>query len=385
MEYRTAGESHGRALVAIVSGVPAGVPLSASDVDADLGRRQKGYGRGGRMGIEADHGVLLSGVRHGATIGSPVAITVGNRDWDNWTDVMASAALPGDVAAGAVTAPRPGHADLAGCQRIGSADARDVLERASARETAARVAAGAVAKALLRALGVQVFSWVERIGTAACGPLTSSEVDRDAVEASEVRCPDAAAAAAMRAAIDESRAAGDSIGGVFAVAVTGALPGLGGYAERRDALDARLAAALMSIPAIKGVEVGDGFAVAAVPGSLLHDPIVRGEGGGLRRATNHAGGIEGGMSNGETILLRCAMKPIPTLMKPLATVDMVSGEAVEASKERSDTCAVPAAGVVAEAEVSLVVADAYTRMLGDTCLDDLLARAALYRARIGEA
>ena len=385
MEYRTAGESHGRALVAIVSGVPAGVPFSAAELDSDLARRQKGYGRGRRMGIESDHGVILSGVRHGATIGSPVAITVGNRDWDNWTDVMATATLPGDVAAGAVTAPRPGHADLAGCQRIGSLDARDVLERASARETAARVAAGAVAKALLRALGVEVFSWVERIGSVACGPLDPSAIDREAVEASDVRCPDAAVAAAMRFAIDEARASGDSLGGVVAVAVTGALPGLGGYAERRDALDARLAAALMSIPAIKGVEVGDGFAAAAAPGSLVHDPIVRAESGGLRRATNHAGGVEVGMSNGETILVRCAMKPIPTLMKPLATIDMVTGQAVEASKERSDTCAVPAAGVIAEAEVAMVVADAYTRMFGDTCLEDLLARAALYRARIGEA
>lgn len=385
MEYRTAGESHGRALVAIVSGVPAGVKISAADIDADLARRQKGYGRGGRMGIESDHGVILSGVRHGATIGSPVAITVGNRDWDNWTDVMATAALPSDAAAAAVTAPRPGHADLAGCQRIGSTDARDVLERASARETAARVAAGAVAKALLRALGVEVFSWVERIGPAACGPLDAAAVDRDSVEASDVRCPDPAAASAMRTAIDEACGSGDSLGGVVAVAVTGALPGLGGYAERRGALDTRLAAALTSIPAIKGVEFGDGFALASTPGSLAHDPIVKDASGALRRATNHAGGIEGGMSNGETILVRCAMKPIPTLMKPLATVDMVTGQAVDASKERSDVCAVPAAGVVAEAEVAMVVADAYTRMLGDTCVADLLARAALYRARIGEA
>jgi chorismate synthase len=386
MEYRTAGESHGRALVAVVSGVPAGVPLSAADIDFDLARRQSGYGRGGRMGIESDRGVILSGVRQGATIGSPVAITVANRDWDNWTDVMGTAAPSADAVVGAaVTAPRPGHADLGGCQRIGSTDARDVLERASARETAARVAAGAVAKALLRALGVEVFSWVERIGPASCGPVGPADVDRGAVEASEVRCPDADAGAAMRAAIDEARAAGDSLGGIVAVAATGVLPGLGGYAERRDALDSRLAAAMLSIPAIKGVEIGEGFALAATPGSRAHDAIVRSESGALRRATNHAGGIEGGMSNGETILLRSAMKPIPTLMKPLATVDMVSGKAVEASKERSDVCAVPAAGVVAEAEVALVLADAYTRMLGDTCLEDLLARAALYRARIGEA
>jgi chorismate synthase len=387
MDYRTAGESHGRALVAIVSGVPAGVPFAACDIDVDLVRRQTGYGRGGRMAIESDRGIILSGVRLGATMGSPVAITVGNRDWDNWIDVMDPAA-PADraIAAGAaVTAPRPGHADLAGCQRIGSQDARDVLERASARETAARVAAGSVAKALLRALGVEAFSWVERIGPASCGPLSPEDVDREAVEASDVRCPDATAAAAMRAAIDEAKASGDSLGGIVSVAVTGVLPGLGSYSERRDALDARLAAAITSIPAIKGVEFGDGFALAAAPGSLAHDPIVRGDGGALRRASNHAGGIEGGMSNGETIVLRCAMKPIPTLMKPLATVDMVSGEALQASKERSDVCAVPAAGVVAEAEVALVLADAYTRMFGDTCLLDLRARIELYRARIGEA
>jgi chorismate synthase len=384
MEYRTAGESHGRALVAIVSGVPAGVPLSAADVDTDLVRRQKGYGRGGRMGIEADRCVLLAGVRHGLTIGSPVAITVNNRDWDNWTDVMDPAPRAegaGDATA-EVRAPRPGHADLAGCQRTGRHDARDVLERASARETAARVAAGAVAKALLRGLGVEVFSWVERIGSVACGPIGAPEVERAAVEESDVRCPDAKAGAAMRAAIDAARDAGDTLGGVVAVAATGVLPGLGGYAERRDALDACLAAALTSIPAIKGVEFGDGFALAASRGSAAHDAIVPGADGIPRRASNHAGGIEGGMSNGEPIVVRCAMKPIPTLMEPLRTVDMVSGRAVAAATERADVCAVPAAGVVAEAELALTLADAYTRMLGDTCLEDLVHRAEHYRARL---
>jgi len=385
MEYRTAGESHGRALVALVSGVPAGVPLAAADIDADLARRQGGYGRGGRMAIETDRAVLLAGVRHGATMGSPIAVTIANRDSENWTDVMSPAAASPDAVtgAGAVTAPRPGHADLAGCQRIGSTDARDILERASARETAARVAAGAVAKALLRQFGVEVFSWVERIGSASCGPLQPADVDRTATEACNVRCPDEAAAATMRLAIDQAREQGESLGGVVAVAATGLVPGLGSYSERRGGLDALLAGALASIPAIKGVEFGDGFALAARPGSEAHDAIVMGSTGAPVRATNRAGGLEGGMTNGETVLVRVAMKPIPTLMKPLATVDMVTGEVADAARERSDVCAVPAAGVVAEAETAMVLADAYTRMFGDTCLDDMLASLARYRERVG--
>jgi chorismate synthase len=338
------------------------------------------------MAIESDRAVLLAGVRHGLTMGSPVAITVANRDSENWTDVMAAGvpdeAAPAAGGSGAVTAPRPGHADLAGCQRIARADARDVLERASARETAARVAAGAVAKALLRAVGVEVFSWVERIGSASCGPPAPRDIDRAAVEGSDVRCPDADAATAMRAAIDEAREAGESLGGVIAVAATGLVPGLGSYAERRDGLDALVASALFSIPAIKGVEFGDGFVLAERPGSRAHDAIVTSGAGAPVRATNHAGGIEGGMSNGETLLARIAMKPIPTLMKPLATVDMVTGEAADAARERSDVCAVPAAGVVAEAELALVLAGAYTRMFGDTCLEDLLASVARYRERL---
>jgi chorismate synthase len=381
MKYQTAGESHGRALVAMVIGVPAGVPLSTADIDADLARRQAGYGRGGRMAIERDRGVILTGVRFGATMGSPVAITVANRDWDNWTDVMAVAGERLETAA--VTAPRPGHADLAGCQRIGGTDARDVLERASARETVARVAAGAVAKALLRELGVEVFSWVERIGAAACETCLPDAVDRAAVEASDVRCPSADVAAAMRHEIDLAREAGESLGGVVAVAATGLVPGLGSYAERHEGLDALLAGALVSIPAIKGVEFGDGFGAAARPGSQVHDAIVRDSDGVLRRATNRAGGLEGGMSNGETLLARIAMKPIPTLMKPLATVDLATGEVADAARERSDVCAVPAAGVVAEAEVALVLADAYTRMFGDTCMDDLRAAVVRYRERNG--
>ncbi|MDO8964719.1 MAG: chorismate synthase [Coriobacteriia bacterium] len=378
MEYRTAGESHGRALVALVTGVPAGIALSSEAIDADLARRQAGYGRGGRMAIERDRGLILSGVRFGSTIGSPVAITIANRDWDNWTDVMS---VCGDAdGARRVTAPRPGHADLAGAQRIGTDDVRDILERASARETAARVAAGAVAKALLAELGVRVWSWVESIGGVAAGPWDAAEIDIALVESSDVRCPEPGAAAEMRAAIDAARDAGESLGGVVAVAADGLVPGLGSYAERGRGLDALLAGAVMSIPAIKGVEIGDGFAAASRPGSRVHDPIVR-RPGGLARATNHAGGLEGGMTNGEPLILRAAMKPIPTLMTPLATVDLESGEIADAARERSDVCAVPAAGVVAEAEVAIVLADAYTRMFGDTCIEDIRTAIARYRER----
>ncbi len=380
MEYRTAGESHGRALVALVSGVPAGVPLSPAVVDADLARRQVGYGRGGRMAIENDRAVIISGVRFGHTIGSPVALTIGNRDWGNWTDVMATAGEGLDSAR--VTAPRPGHADLAGCLKTGSDDIRDVLERASARETAARVAAGGVARALLTALGVSVFSWVERIGAADCGPLEVLSVDMDAVESSDVRCPDAESATRMRHAIDVARDAGESLGGVFAVAADGLVPGLGGYAEAARRLDARLASAVMSVPAIKGIEIGDGFAAAARLGSQVHDPIMYEDGRGFFRATNHAGGVEGGMTNGEALVLRAAMKPIPTLMTPLATADLDTHEAVDASRERSDVCAVPAAAVVAEAEVAMVLADAYCAKFGEDCLDDMLAALAAYKERI---
>jgi chorismate synthase len=381
VEYRTAGESHGRALIALVTGVPAGIPMSAEALDEDLRRRQGGYGRGGRMDIESDRALIVAGVRFGVTTGSPVAITIANRDSANWTDVMAVA---GERVEGrAITAPRPGHADLAGCQRIDSADARDVLERASARETAARVAAGGVARALLAAMGVWVYSWVERIGEVACGPYAPEGVDMVAVSGSDVRCPDADAAASMRTAIDAARIAGESLGGVIAVAASGLVPGLGSYAERQRGLDAALGGALMSIPAIKGVEFGDGFALAARRGSQVHDPIVRDAHGKIRRASNHAGGLEGGMSNGEWLVARIAMKPIPTLTRPLRSVDLITGEACDAASERSDTCAVPAAGVVAEAEVALVLADAYTRMFGDTCIDDIRAALDRYKSRIG--
>ncbi|MDO8915434.1 MAG: chorismate synthase [Coriobacteriia bacterium] len=380
MEYRTAGESHGQTMVTIVTGVPAGVVVTQEALDADLARRQRGYGRGGRMAIETDRAAVLAGVRCGVTTGAPVAIGVVNRDWENWTDVMAPF---GEASTRArLTTPRPGHADLPGMLKTSTCDARDVLERASARETAARVAAGGIARALLAQAGVQVFSWVERIGEATCGRIDSARVETALVEGSDVRCPDPQAAAAMRAAIDVARESGESLGGVFAVAAAGVVPGIGGYADAVLRLDGRLAAAIMSVPAIKAVEIGDGLGSAALPGSAVHDPIVYAPGEGYSRTTNHAGGIEGGMSNGETIVLRASMKPIPTLMRPLRTVDVETHEPADASKERSDVCAVPAAAVVAEAEVAVVLADAYCRKFGCDSMVDLLGALSAYRERI---
>jgi len=380
MRYVTAGESHGKALVAVVSDVPAGIDVDQAAIDLDLARRQGGYGRGGRMRIETDRALIVSGVRFGRTIGSPVALSIGNKDWDNWLDVMAVNG-PRPESAERVTAPRPGHADLAGCQKTASNDARDILERASARETAARVAAGAIAKALLKQLGVIVSSYVSAIGDASCD-VEPTAVDLVAVEASDVRCPDAATAERMRAAIDDAARNGESLGGVFVAMATGLVPGLGGYAQADRRLDARLGAAVLSIPAIKGVEFGDGFAAAARPGSLVHDPIMYEAGKGIFRTTNHAGGLEGGMTNGETLVLRAAMKPIPTLMRALMTVDMDTLAPVDAAKERSDVCAVPAAAVVAEAEIALVLATAYMEKFGSDCVDDIRSGLASYRARI---
>jgi chorismate synthase len=381
MRYTTAGESHGRALTALVTGVPAGIPLLAKDIDRDLARRQQGYGRGGRQSIETDRVTILSGVRFESTIGSPIALGVTNRDWDNWTDVMsASGVKPAGIRE---THPRPGHADLTGVLKTASDDTRDILERASARETAARVAAGGVAKALLRALGVEVRSFVSSIGSVSLPAQPDpSAVDQAAVETSEVRCPDAETSEAMKREIDAARVDGESLGGTFYVTATGLVPGVGGYAEAADKLDARLAAAVMSIPAIKGFEVGEGFHLAEVRGSAAHDAIHHAPGHGFERPTNHAGGLEGGMTNGEPLVLRAAMKPIPTLMRPLASIDLDTLEPVDASKERSDVCAVPAAAVVAEADVAMVLAEAYLDKFGRDALVDILAARDAYLARI---
>jgi len=332
------------------------------------------------MAIEADRAVVVAGVRFGRTLGSPVAIRIENRDSANWSRVMDPWGAGDGVQA--VTAPRPGHADLGGVQRTGASDVRDILERASARETAARVAAGTIARALLASLGVSVRSWVERIGPVTTGTLGPEQVDPAVVAASDVSCPDADVAAQMRAAIDDAREQGESLGGVFAVCVEGVVPGVGGYAERGQGLDARLASAVISIPAIKGVEFGLGFTAAALTGSAVHDEIVLGDKGRLRRATNRSGGIDGGMTTGEPVVLRAAMKPIPTLMRPLKTVDIATGMVADAARERSDVCAVPAAAVVAEAEVALVIADAYQDLLGRASVLDMQRALAAYRERI---
>ncbi len=380
MRYTTAGESHGAGLVAIITDVPAGIELSREAIDGELARRQRGYGRGGRMAIEQDRAQVTAGVRFGRTLGSPVALLVTNRDAENWRDAMDPWGSSEGVEP--VTAPRPGHADLGGVQRTGATDVRDILERASARETAARVAAGAIARALLATLGVSVRSWVERIGEAGTGPLDPAQADRDAVAASDVSCPDESVAVAMRTAIDHAREEGESLGGIIVVCAEGLVPGVGGYAEARTRLDARLAGAVMSIPAMKGVEFGDGFAVGARTGSAVHDEIVLDERGRVRRATNHSGGIDGGMTTGEPIMVRLVMKPIPTLMRPLKTIDISTGEVADAARERSDVCAVPAAAVVAEAEVALVLADAYQDLLGRASVVDMQGALAAYRERI---
>lgn len=376
----TAGESHGRALVAVVTGVPAGVDLDSTAIDRDLARRQRGHGRGGRQIIESDRAQIISGVRFGQTIASPIALVVANRDFDNWTDVMAVAGEPTPP----VTQPRPGHADLAGTQKIGTGDVRDVLERASARETAARVAAGAVCRAVLDAFGVTVRSYVSRIGAAALDEqFDEDSIDWDSVEVSSVRCPDAAVGERMVAEIDAARAEGDSVGGTIVVVATGLVPGVGGYATAAQRLDGRIARAVMSIPAIKEVGFGIGAAFAASRGSEVHDEIVPGLGGGApERSSNRAGGVEGGMTNGQPLRVTASMKPIPTLTKPLATVDLATGESAKATQERSDVCAVPAAAVVSEAEVCRVLADAYLGKFGGDAIADSVRAFEAYSTRI---
>ena len=370
LRWLTAGESHGRALVAICEGVPAGVEITTADVAAALARRRAGYGRGARMKFEQDEAEITGGVRHGVTLGSPVAIRVANTEWPKWETVMSadpvSAAVLADQARNApLTRPRPGHADLAGMQKYGHHDARPVLERASARETAARVALGEVARRYLgQALGMQIVSHVISIGSV-CAPegVIPGPDDGARVDADPVRCLDPAASAAMQDEIDRARKDGDTLGGVIEVAVYGAPPGLGSHVHWDRRLDGRLAGALMSIHAIKGVEIGDGFATARRRGSAAHDEI-ESSGGGLSRRTNRAGGIEGGMSTGEVIRVRAAMKPISTVPRALDTVDVHSGEPAKAISQRSDVTAVPAAGVVAEAMSALVLADAATEKLG---------------------
>jgi chorismate synthase len=384
LRWLTAGESHGRALVAVCEGVPAGVEVTTADLASALARRRAGYGRGARMKFEQDDVELTGGVRHGVTLGGPVAIRIGNTEWPKWETVMAPDPVDPEVLAAQarnapLTRPRPGHADLVGMQKYGFDDARAVLERASARETAARVALGEVARRLLRqVLGAEIISHVVGIGAvSAPGDYVPGPQDLERIDADPVRCLDAAASAAMQAEIDAAHQDGDTLGGVVEVVIYGLPPGLGSHVHWDRRLDGRLAAALMSIQAIKGVEVGDGFTTATRRGSLAHDEIV-GDAEGIHRVTNRAGGIEGGMSTGEPVRLRAAMKPISTIPRALATVDVRTGEAAKAINQRSDVTAVPAAGVVAEAMAALVVADTMLEKFGGDSVAETARNAEAY-------
>jgi chorismate synthase len=380
--WLTAGESHGPRLVAIVEGVPAGLPLLVADIDEDLARRQRGYGRGGRMKIETDRVELGAGVRDGATLGSPIAMTIVNRDHDNWLDRMAAGPLPAPPEA--VTRPRPGHADLAGGMKYDRKDLRDILERASARETAARTAVGAVAKRLLAAVGIDVFAHVVAIGPASARrpDVSSAELKRLA-RASDLACADPDAEAKMKEAIHAASHEGDTLGGVFEVIATGVPTGLGAHVQWDRKLDGRLAHALMSIQAIKGVEIGDGWRAAASRGSEVHDAIFYDAAARrFTRPTNRAGGLEGGITNGEEIVCRAAMKPIATLRRALPSVDIRTKEAFDAAHERSDICAVAAASIVGEAMVAITLADALLEKFGGDSLRELARNVEGYRAQL---
>ena len=380
LRFMTAGESHGPRLTAILEGLPAGLKLEKEDIDKELARRQQGYGRGGRMKIETDKVEVLSGMRFHETLGGPLTLQVINKDFANWNGRMAAF---GEPEGEKVTAARPGHADLTGILKYDRQDVRDILERSSARETTMRVAVGAVCKAFLQELGIKVVSHVVNIGGVAVdmSKIDMSKIGEDV--GSELNCYDSEAEAKMKARIDEAKAAGDTLGGIFEVIVQGAPVGLGSHIQWDRRLDARLSAAMMSIQAIKGVEIGAGFECAVLPGSQIHDEIFLAD-GRVQRKTNRAGGLEGGMTNGENIVLRAAMKPIPTLMTPLKSIDIESREVVLACKERSDTCAVSAASVVGEAMTAFVMAQAICEKFGGDALMDVKAAIAAYNKRIGK-
>jgi len=391
LRWITAGESHGPAIVGILEGLPSGVEVTTHDLARDLARRRLGYGRGARMTFEADEVELTGGVRHGKTMGGPVAVRIGNSEWPKWETVMAADPVDAETLAAQsrnapLTRPRPGHADLAGMQKYDVDDARPILERASARETAARVALATVARAFLRqALGVEVLSHVVSIGSVAAPTgVIPRPGDEERVDASPVRCLDDGASTAMVAEIDETKRAGDTLGGVVEVVVYGLPPGLGSHAQADRRLDSRLAAALMGIQAIKGVEVGDGFELARIRGSQAHDEIVRDGNGAIRRVSGRSGGTEGGMTTGELLRVRAAMKPISTVPRALSTVDTATAEAAVAINQRSDVCAVPAAGIVAEAMVALVLADAVLEKFGGDSLGETRRNAAAYLERLRE-
>ncbi len=383
--YLTAGESHGPQLTAIISGLPAGIPVTTAAINRELKRRQQGYGRGGRMQIESDQVQLLSGVRFGETTGNPLTLVVKNRDWDNWRQQLSPDAA--DREAGRpVTKPRPGHADLPGCLKFNHRDARNILERASARETAIRVAVGAVCRAFLARFDIKVFSYVTAIGGLAIDEeaLTAKDdLERARLaEDSPFRVPDPGLEERLRREVDSRKAAGDTLGGTFRIIARGLPPGIGSHVQAETRLDGRLAQALMSIQAIKGVEIGLGFRLAAVPGSQAHDEIFHDPERGFYHRTNRAGGLEGGISNGEDIVVSAAMKPIPTLYQPLRSVDMLSKKPFQASVERSDICAVPAAAVVGEAAVAIEVCRAFREKFAGDHLAECERSFAAYRRQL---
>jgi chorismate synthase len=382
LRYLNGGESHGKGLIAVLEGVPSGLPLTADDINQDLARRQKGYGRGGRMRIERDRVEFWSGVRKGKTLGTPITLHVANRDWENWKDIMAPEPGP-PVTEKVVTCPRPGHADLVGAIKYNHRDIRNVLEKASARETAIRVAVGGVAKRLLAEFGIQVYSYTVEIGgvKASLEGLTTEQAFRQAEE-SEVRCPEANSSALMVERIREAKHKGDTLGGVFEVIVTNPPLGLGSYAQWDRRLTGRLTMALMSIQAMKGVEVGMGFESARKFGSEVHDEIFYEQKTGFVRGSNNAGGLEGGITNGQPIVLRTAMKPIATLYSPKKSVDIQTKEPLEATIERSDICTVPAAGVVGEAVVAYEIAAALVEKFGGDTLDEMQRNYDSYQAYV---
>ncbi len=389
LRWLTAGESHGPALVATLEGMPAGVAVTTGDLATALARRRLGYGRGARMKLEQDEVEFLGGVRHGRTLGSPIAIKISNTEWPKWDRVMAADPVDPEELAGLarnapLTRPRPGHADLVGMQKYGFSEARPVLERASARETAARVALGAVARAFLdQALGIEIISHVVRIGNVpAPAGLLPKPADADRLDADPVRCLDADTSAAMVAELDSARMAADTLGGVVEVLGYGVPPGLGSHVHADRRIDARLAAALMSIQAIKGVEIGDGFQLAALRGSQAQDEIETSAGGRLARRSGHSGGTEGGITTGDPLRVRAAMKPISTIPRALDTVDVATGEAAKAHNQRSDVCAVPASGIVAEAMVALVLADAALEKFGGDSIGETARNARAYVASL---
>jgi chorismate synthase len=386
LDLVTAGESHGREMVAVLSGVPAGLRLDREAIDRELARRQHGYGRGGRQKIEHDRVDVRAGLRDGVTLGSPLVLAVPNRDWENWSKVMDPWSVdPVAAVKRRLTAPRPGHADLAGALKYGhTSDLRNVLERASARETAARVAAGAVCKQLLARCGVQIRSGVLALGGIELldGPPAFSDLER-VDDSSPLRTVEPSREAEIVAMVDRAKHAGETLGGVVGVAARGVPPGLGSYVRWEERLDGLIAQAVMAVQAVKAVAIGAGLEAAGLPGSAAHDPILPGE-AGLRRGSNRAGGIEGGVSNGEEIVVRAFMKPIATLREPLPSVDLATGEAAAAAYERSDVTAVPACGVIVEAAVAFVLARAVLDKFGGDHVDDTLAAIEAYRRRLGK-